>query len=91
MAESKTILVCVGERKRPVVINVDEKRSFFDIASAAFADVFEEKPIKKPVIQIKSEQWKGEFVDFQDGCQIPDKSVVRIIDDDVSVENYLLY
>ena len=63
------------------------RRGFFDIASAAFADVLEEKP----VIQIKSEQWKGEFVDFQDGCQIPDKSVVRIIDDDVSVENFLLY
>ena len=84
MAASKTVLVCVGERKRAVVINDDEKSSFLDIVITAFADVLEEKPIKKPVIQIKSEQWKGEFVDFEEGSIIPDKSVVRIIDDDVS-------
>ena len=82
MAARKTVLVCVGERKRAVVIDDDEKSSFLNTVTAAFADVLEEKPIKKPVIQIKSEQWKGEFVDFEEGSI---RSVVRIIDDDVSL------
>ena len=47
---TRTVLVCIGERKRPVVINHDqnEKRKWFDVIKVAFADVLEEKPILNP-------------------------------------------
>ena len=46
---TRTVLVCIGERKRPVVINHDqnEKRKWFDVIKVAFADILEEKPIQK--------------------------------------------
>ena len=79
---TRTVLVCIGERKRPVAINHDqnEKRKWFDTIKVAFADVLEEKPIRKPVIQLKSEEWHGQFVDFQ-GDSLPDRAVVRVIDE----------
>ena len=60
MATTKTILVCIGERKRPLVLNEKEendnvKKDLFDAIKMAFSDVLDEKPIKKAIIQIKSE------------------------------------
>jgi hypothetical protein len=83
---TRTVLVCIGERKRPVEISQNEKRKLFDVFKVAFADVLEEKPIAKPVIQLKSEEWNGQFVDFR-GDSLPDRAVVRIIDE-VSVYMY---
>ena len=79
---TRTVLVCIGERKRPVVINHDQnkKSQWFDLIKAAFADVLKEKPIRKPVIQLKSEEWHGQFLDFQ-GDSLPDRAVVRVIDE----------
>ena len=53
--------MCIGERKRPVAINHDqnEKKKWFDVIKVAFADVLEEKPIRKPVIQLKVKNSMG--------------------------------
>lgn len=35
--------------------------------------------VSKFVIQLKDENWFGEFVDLREGQEIPDRSVVNVI------------
>ena len=48
-----------------------------------FANILEEKPIRKHVNSAQSEEWHGQFVDFQAGSSadsLPGRAVMRIID-----------
>ena len=80
MAE-KSVLVCVGERKRAVSFSSPtgggEKMRLLAAANQVFGDIthFEDDA----VVQVKSEAWGGEFVDVTD--VIPDMAIVRILED----------
>ena len=76
---SKTVLVCFGERKRPVTYTVDEneKESLLAAAREVFTDV--DGIVDESVVQVKNEQWGGEFVDLKEDEKIPDRAVLRVV------------
>ena len=81
MESSKTVLVCIGERKRPVhfsASDIDETSALMLAIREVFQDIIAEDT--EIVLQMKDEEWAGEFVDIQSGnATIPDKSVVRVV------------
>ena len=85
---TKSILVCFGERKRAVTLARDS--SVFELKLAIvreYSDVLarsststDESVAERLILQVKSEEWEGLFVDLKDG-NVPDKSVLRIVED----------
>ena len=79
----KTVLVCFGERKRPVTYTMDErkseKESLLSAVNEVFADVEGIGDDAEHLVQVKNEQWGGEFVDLKDEEKIPDRAVVRVV------------
>ena len=85
-ARYKNVLVCFKENKRPISFlpndDVNEERqSFFEAFKVAYRDIFKDSTIcpSDMQIQMKSEDWGGEFVDINDETVICDRDVVRII------------
>jgi hypothetical protein len=74
--EEKTVLVHFNERVRPVKFN-GGKDDLAASVCAAFADVFEVQSTSI-LLQIKDEEWEGEFVDLLDQ-PIPHKSRIKAI------------
>ena len=78
MSAVKKVLVCFGNRKRSVDIPDDgenDEKHLRANALKAFQDLLQpEMPI---FLQIKDEDWGGEFVDLVDGQVIEDRSVVK--------------
>ena len=79
---SKTVLVCIGERKRPVNFSAasdDETSALLSAIRDEFRDIITEDT--EIVLQLKDEEWAGEFVDIirSDNAIIPNKSVVRVV------------
>ena len=79
----KKVLVCFEERKREVAFSSGSEKegdvsSLLDAIAKVFADVLPaENPTHQLILQIKNEDWDGEFLDAEG--QIPDKSVVRAV------------
>ena len=81
---AKQVLVRVGENSRPVTIEPGDlsssdverlKQSIYK----CFDDVLKVDASESILLQIKSEQWYGEFVDIEDpAMMIPDKSVIKV-------------
>ena len=76
----KTVLVGYRERKRPVTFRMSsdpeaERQSLLAGIRAAFSDV--DWGEGEEVLQIKSENWGGEFVDLLQAT-IPDHAVLRV-------------
>jgi hypothetical protein len=73
-----TVLVCFGERKRPVKPSSPSLEALKPAVLSKFADVL---PSGKYglVLQIKDDTWHGEFVDIAEGQSIPDRSVVKLV------------
>ena len=69
----KVVLVCLGERKREVSFSGGYD-SLLQQANETYKDVLCGRRIN--VLQLKNEDWEGQFVDIQNK-EIADKSVVR--------------
>ena len=85
----KTVLVCLGERKREVTFlseasdspaNPDGKRCLKETC-AVYSDILSEDDKEYLVLQHKSEHWNGEFVDVTNSASILDKSVLKAVVD----------
>ena len=95
-AATKTVLVCFGERKRPV--NIAQDSSLKDVKLAIvneYEDVLprstsstNESIAEKLLLQVKAEEWEGVFVDVKEEDDIPDKSVLRIVEECRKVTSY---
>ena len=79
-AAMKEVLVCLGERKRGVSFasgDPDEEReALLQAIVEAFVDV---KIRDDLVLQLKSEEWGGEFVDLKANQEIPDRAVLKVV------------
>ena len=82
---TKEVLICFGDRKRPVKFVTSENDpdeelpSLTAAAKAAFSDILERENTQQLILQIKSERWNGEFVDvLANGNTIPDNSVLQM-------------
>lgn len=74
-----TVLLCYGERRRPVKLSsssLEELRARF---LSAFSGVLPKVPASELnlLFQVKDESWGGEFVDIVSEEAIEDRSVVR--------------
>ncbi len=84
---SKAVLVCLGERKREVCFRAnsteeEEWKAFMDAVRCTFADVLPGSSSGSSgnlIVQLKNENWEGEFVDFPKNSKITHHSVLRII------------
>ena len=77
----KTVLVCVGGRKRTVSFSCGEESDRVRLLVAANA-VYQGVAVfdGKTIVQMKSEEWSGEFIDVEDTDVIPDKAIVRVVE-----------
>ena len=75
MSTQKLVLVSVGENRRPVAFigGVNELKK---AVQKKFRDCLKSDEI---IVQIKSEDWDGEFIDVKENDDIPDRSVVKVI------------
>ena len=74
-----SLLVCLGERKIP--ISLSSNASFNDLrleVVEAFRDVLPcSSNASSLIVQVKSEEWEGTFLDLKEGDEIPaSKSVL---------------
>lgn len=73
---TKTVLVCVGERRRPVTLSSSASLSDLETSiRSAFADVLNLST--SIVLQVKDEAW-GLFIDLQND-EFPDRSIVNVV------------
>ena len=78
--DNKRVLVEIGSNRRPVVFKPESGRELVELKQAvveSFRDVLSTTDIKDLLLQIKSEEWGGEFVDVLDTDAIPDKSIIK--------------
>ena len=79
---SKTVLVAFRDNKRPVTFISDNRETETDSLICAFketfADVLGDESIHEVLLQIKDEDWGGEFVDLQ-GDSVSDRAVVKVL------------
>ena len=77
----KKVLVSFKERKREVTFLSGKDGDIvplLDAVGQVFADVLpSENPTEKLIVQVKNEEWDGEFTDAVG--EIPDKSVVKVV------------
>ena len=69
----KTVLVCVGERRRPVQFS-GFNQQLCTAVRKAFSDVI--TPTDEVFLQVKDETWGGMFIDLVDQ-DVPDRSVLK--------------
>ena len=80
----KSVLVRYCERSRPVSFTSKSSTSDVVIVMEQFFEVFHDQ-ITEPaassvlVLQIRLEEWAGEFVDVSNTDMIPDRSVLRVL------------
>ena len=79
--EEKEFLCCFGERKRPIKYKADPIKGDLSSALEAVRTVFEEviTPTCEVFLQLKHEDWSGEFVDILEMDSIPDRCVIRAV------------
>ena len=82
----RTVLGCFRQHKRPVTFMEDGDRKDRSIFIAAFrnayCDVLDQAEVEADTVltvQVKNEQWGGEFVDMGDDEKIPDRAVLRVV------------
>lgn len=67
---TKTVLVSLGERTRPVTFS-GSNQALMEAILAVFKDVLGEQGV---YLQLKDESWGGVFVDIQEQ-EIPDRGI----------------
>lgn len=83
----KTLLVCFRERKRPITLPAEASVSDLKLQIVQeYRDVLpqgssstDETIAESLILQVKAENWDGVFVDVNNGDDIVDKSVLRIV------------
>ena len=79
---SKTVLVSFRDNKRPVTFISDNRVTETDSLIYAFketcADVLGDENIHEVLLQIKDEDWDGEFVDLQ-GVSVSNRAVAKVL------------
>ena len=76
-ALSKQVLVRLGAHSRVITLENDSDLRLK--IRSTFADLPQVVKASKFVVQLKDENWFGEFVDLREGQEIPDRSVVNVI------------
>ena len=80
--ETRNVLVCFGERKRVLAFSACRGKRDGDGLLVAvlqgFSDIIGKPVMDNICLQIRDENWGGEFVDLLDQG-VPDRSVVRLI------------
>ena len=85
----KKVLVCLGERKREVTFlsegtdnpTISDGKRLMSETCTVYGDLLTDDEKERLILQLKSEDWEGVFVDVTDGASIPDKSVLKAIVD----------
>ena len=74
-----TVLCCVAEHRRQVDFSPKEGQTHLQCLLEAVQSVFSDVvgPDAEFILQLKSEVWKGEFVDIRDADSIPNEAIVR--------------
>ena len=79
----KTVLVTMGECTRPVSFSTSSTEAITDSEALiqAVQNVFRDilQPGQEFRLQLKSEKWRGEFLDLLDRQEIVDQSIVRAV------------
>ena len=71
------VLVRIGPHSR--VVRIESRRELVPTIRRSFADVPRVANACKLLVQIKDEDWGGEFVDLKEDQVIPDRSVLNVI------------
>ena len=80
---TKTVLVCLGERKREVTFcsrnDENDRKTLLEETLKVYGDVLDSTSSGQNHLnlQLKREEWEGQFVDIIGMKSIPDKSVLR--------------
>ena len=83
---TKEVLVCLGERKRPITLAKDASvddlkvcvvREYGDVIPRS-SSATDEAIASSLILQVKSETWDGVFVDVKSEDEVVDKSVFRV-------------
>ena len=75
---SCTVLVCVGDRRRPIELASPTVEALDEGVRRVFADVLPSEGCSL-AFQVKDERWQGMFVDICREDSIPDRSVINVI------------
>ena len=77
-----TVLVYVGERKRAVSLSFSANETRKACLLAAVSKAFQDADIHfdDAVVQMKSEEWGGGFLDVKEDDVIPDTAEIRIVE-----------
>ena len=71
------VLVRIGPHSR--VVRIESRRELVPTIRRSFADVPRVANACTLLVQIKDEDWGGEFVDLKEDQVIPDRSVLNVI------------
>lgn len=86
--ECKRVLVQVGSNKRPVSFSTEGPGGELLLLKKAvietFSDVLKSTDPNDLLVQVKSEDWPGEYEDILESDSIQDKSVLNVTADSVS-------
>ena len=76
-----TVLCCVAEHRRPVDFTPKEGQTHLKCLVEAVKSVFSDVigTNSELIVQLKSEVWKGEFVDIRKTDTITNEAIVRAI------------
>jgi len=88
MSAEKKVLVCFGDRKRCVNIPAESENDLEylnAIAIEVLKDVLPTSAIQI-FLQLKDEEWGGEFVDIYDNQVIEDRSIVKMVVSEIAEE-----
>ena len=81
----KEVLCMFGQRRRPMSFSVGEGEGESDYncalrqAKILFEDVIMISSSSVFILQLKNEEWSGEFTDLKEADIIPDRSVLRLV------------
>lgn len=75
MGDPKTVLVIVGENRKPITF---ESSGGQDSLKRAIKAKFD-KVGSDFMLQVKSSEWNGLFVDIEEGDVIENKSVINVV------------
>ena len=90
--ECKRVLVQIGSNKRPVSFSKEGPGGELLLLKKAvietFSDVLKSTEPKDLLVQVKSEDWPGEYEDLLESDIIQDKSVLKVTANSVSSVQY---
>ena len=74
---SKQVFVRMGSNSRVIMIQSDDELK--SNIRSTFADIPRVVNTSRFVIQLKDEEWGGEFIDLREDQEIPDCSILNVI------------